>query len=102
MPKYSHFPPQLCHLLPLIPSLVAINNPATESLSLLSSITVPHTGIPGIYSQRRRNGGCDSRRNDAGEFLVPDVHCGRFGEGGVTLKRHLCVYDSVCMMGMCH
>lgn len=75
MLKYSLFPPRTVPPpAPSIPSLIAINNPGTESLSLLSFITVPHTRIPGIYGQRRRNGDCDSRRNDAGEYSVPDVH----------------------------
>lgn len=102
MLKYSLFPPRTVPppAPPPIPSLIAISNPGTESLSLLSSITVPHTSIPGIYSQRRRNGDCDNRRIDAGEYSVPDVHCSvdpvEDSSGG-TLRSHLCV--CVCVTG---
>ena len=89
---------------PHIPSLRAINNPGTESLSMLSSITVPHTSIPRIYSQRQSNRLCQQEKwcrriliSWCPLFCGP---CGRF-RWGYFKEPPVCVCVCVCSWRGC-
>lgn len=103
MLKYSHFPPRTVPL-PAPHSQPDSHQQPKDWVSVIAVIHhCPSHWLPGILGQKRRKRDCDSRRNDAGEYTVPDVHCavdpvkdkgvgrGDFKEAPVSA----CVYEHV-------